>query len=402
MPLFKCKIGAADGKILEKELEAANVSVLKQSLEEQGFFVFELRKKPMQFLQDVGISRRKVDNKALLTFNQELLVLIKAGLPIIQALDTILERVEKGRLPEILNEVREDVKGGAALSTAFQKHPKVFPHLYIASVQAGERTGDLPQTISRYIAFLKKSEGFKKKVISALIYPGIILTVAFLAVTMLLVYVVPTFSQVYADSKSSLPLPTQMLIGFTSVLKRYFLVAVGLIIISAFLLRKWSETEAGRFRVDSLKIRIPFIGPLLIKYAMTTFMRTLATVMGSGIPIVESLRMSVGTLNNMLLERKLLAAVVRVEEGVQLSSALEGTRMMPPLALRMLGVGETTGSLEEMLGDISEYFEEEIERNLNVLTTSIEPAIMVVMGIIIGGIIITMYLPIFKIAGTVG
>ncbi len=135
---------------------------------------------------------------------------------------------------------------------------------------------------------------------------------------------------------------------------------------------------------------------------MTTFMRTLATVMGSGIPIVESLRMSVGTLNNMLLERKLLAAVVRVEEGVQLSSALEGTRMMPPLALRMLGVGETTGSLEEMLGDISEYFEEEIERNLNVLTTSIEPAIMVVMGIIIGGIIITMYLPIFKIAGTVG
>ncbi len=248
MPLFKCKIGAADGKILEKELEAANVSVLKQSLEEQGFFVFELRKKPMQFLQDVGISRRKVDNKALLTFNQELLVLIKAGLPIIQALDTILERVEKGRLPEILNEVREDVKGGAALSTAFQKHPKVFPHLYIASVQAGERTGDLPQTISRYIAFLKKSEGFKKKVISALIYPGIILTVAFLAVTMLLVYVVPTFSQVYADSKSSLPLPTQMLIGFTSVLKRYFLVAVGLIIISAFLLRKWSETEAGRFR----------------------------------------------------------------------------------------------------------------------------------------------------------
>jgi type IV pilus assembly protein PilC len=402
MPLFKCKIGTADGKILEKEIEAVNVSVLRQSLEEQGYFVFELKKKPLQFLRDAGISRRKVDSKGLLTFNQELLVLIKAGLPIIQALDTILERVEKGRLTEILNEVREDVKGGAALSAAFQKHPKAFPHLYIASIQAGERTGDLPQTISRYIAFLKKSEGFKKKVISALIYPSIILTVAFLAVTMLLVYVVPTFSQVYADSKSSLPLPTQMLIAFTTQLKHYFLLVVGFVIIAGFLFRKWSETESGRFRVDSLQTRIPFIGPLLVKYAMTSFMRTLATVMGSGIPIVESLRMSVGTLNNMMLERKLLDAVVRVEEGVQLSTALDSTKMVPPLALRMLGVGESTGSLEEMLGDISEYFEEEIERNLHVLTTSIEPAIMVVMGIIIGGIIITMYLPIFKIAGTVG
>ena len=402
MAIYKCKIGSSDGKILEKEVEAVNVDILRQSLEEQGYFVFEIKKKPLQFLLESGIARRKVDNKDLLTFNQELLVLLKAGLPIIQALDTILERVEKGKLAEILTEVREDVKGGAALSVAFEKHPKVFPHLYIASIQAGERTGDLPQTIRRYIAFLKKAEGFRKKVLSALVYPIIVLTVAFIAITLLLVYVVPTFSQVYADAGSSLPLPTQMLISFTTILKKFFGVAVGLIILAIIVFRRWAETESGRFRVDALLVTLPFIGQLLVKYSVASFMRTLATVLGSGIPIIESLKMSVGTLNNMVLERKLLEAVTKVEEGVQLSTALEGAKIIPPLALRMLGVGETTGSLEEMLGDISEYFEEEIERHLNVLTTSIEPAIMIIMGIVIGGIIITMYLPIFKIAGTVG
>ena len=402
MAIYKCKIGSSDGKILEKEVEAVNVDILRQSLEEQGYFVFEIKKKPLQFLLESGIARRKVDNKDLLTFNQELLVLLKAGLPIIQALDTILERVEKGKLAEILTEVREDVKGGAALSVAFEKHPKVFPHLYIASIQAGERTGDLPQTIRRYIAFLKKAEGFRKKVLSALVYPIIVLTVAFIAITLLLVYVVPTFSQVYADAGSSLPLPTQMLIYFTTILKKFFGVAVGLIILAIIVFRRWAETESGRFRVDALLVTLPIIGQLLVKYSVASFMRTLATVLGSGIPIIESLKMSVGTLNNMVLERKLLEAVTKVEEGVQLSTALEGAKIIPPLALRMLGVGETTGSLEEMLGDISEYFEEEIERHLNVLTTSIEPAIMIIMGIVIGGIIITMYLPIFKIAGTVG
>lgn len=402
MAIYKCKIGSSDGRILEKEIEAVNTEILKQSLEEQGYFVFEIKKKPLQFLLESGITRRKVDNKDLLTFNQELLVLIKAGLPIIQALDTILERVEKGKLGEILSEIREDVKGGAALSVAFEKHPKVFPHLYIASIQAGERTGDLPQTIRRYIAFLKKAEGFRKKVLSALVYPAIVIAVAFVAITLLLVYVVPTFSQIYADSGSSLPVPTQMLIAFTGILKKFFWAGVGLFILAIFIFRRWAETERGRYRVDALLINIPFIGQLLIKYAVSSFMRTLATVLGSGIPIIESLKMSVGTLNNMVLERKLLEAVVRVEEGVQLSTALEGAKIMPPLALRMLGVGETTGSLEEMLGDISDYFEEEIERHLNVLTTSIEPAIMIIMGIVIGVIIITMYLPIFKIAGTVG
>lgn len=402
MSLFVCKLGTSDGKILEKEIEAENGEVLRQSLEDQGFFVFEVKKKPFQFLLDKGIARKKIDNKTLLTFNQELLVLIKAGLPIVQALDTILDRGEKGKLVEVLRTIREDVKGGTALSDAFQKFPGSFSHLYVASIRAGERTGDLPQTIRRYVSFIKMTENFKKKVISALFYPAILISVATVAIGMLLIYVVPTFSQIYAGSGSQLPLPTQILINVANGLKAAFPLLVAAVFVGLVLFRRWRRTESGRFIFDSFILRIPLVGKMLTQYAITAFARTLGTVISSGIPIVESMRMSVGTLNNRLLERKLLDAVGRVEEGVALSAALENVKIMPPLALRMISVGETTGSLEEMLRDIAEYFEEEIDRNLHIITTAIEPAIMIVMGVVIGVIIITMYLPIFKIAGTVG
>lgn len=402
MALFTCKLGSSDGRIVEKELEAANPEMLRQSLEEQGFFVFEVRKKPFQFLWEKGAARRRVSTKELLTFNQELLVLVKAGLPILQALDTIMERAEKGKLAELLPEVREDIKGGTALSDAFEKYPMAFPHLYVAAIRAGERTGDLPKTIRRYIAYLKRAEALRKKFISALVYPAILVTVASLAVALLLVYVVPTFSQIYLEAGSKLPLPTQVLIAFTGFLKKSFVFIVAAVVAGVALARRWAATEAGRFRVDGMKLKLPFFGETMARYSLTGFTRTFATVLGSGIPIVQALKMSVGTLNNRVLERRLLEAVVRVEEGMKLSTALEGAGIMPSLALRMIGVGETTGALEEMLLDISEHFEEEIEGRLHVLTTAIEPAIMLLMGLVIGGIVITMYLPVFKVAGTVG
>lgn len=402
MSIFTCKIGSADGKIFEREFEAENREMLRESLEEQGYFVFDVKKKPLQFLWDKGLARKKIDNKALLTFNQELLVLIKAGLPIVQALDTILDRGEKGKLIEVLRTIREDVKGGTALSDAFQKFPASFSHLYIASIRAGERTGDLPQTIRRYIAFIKLTEGFKKKVIAALFYPSILMVVASVAIGMLLIYVVPTFSQIYAGSGSKLPLPTQMLIDFSTGLKNFLPLIIVAIVASMASFTKWRRTDRGRFVFDSFLLKVPLLGRMLTQYAITAFARTLATVIASGIPIVESMKMSVGTLNNKLLERKLLEAVGKVEEGSALAAALESVKVMPPLALRMISVGETTGSLEEMLRDIAEYFEEEIDRSLHVVTTAIEPAIMIIMGVVIGTIIVTMYLPIFKIAGTVG
>ncbi len=401
MSLYNCKLGASDGKILYREFEAVEPAALQKSLEDQGFFVFEIKRKPLQFLFDKGMKRRSIDNRALLTFNQELLVLIKAGMPIMQVLDAILERYENGKFAEILRQVREDVKGGAALSTAMEKHGRSFPHLYVASIRAGERTGDLPSTIRRYIQYLKRVDSIRKKVVAALFYPSILVLFAFMAITLLLLYVVPTFAHVYADAGSQLPLPTRMLIEFTTFLKRAapFAIVIGIGGVAAY--RSWVGTESGRYIVDRFKLTVPFGGDIFTKYSVAGSSRTLATVLGSGIPIIESLRMSIGTLNNKYMEKRLFEAVRFIEEGGRLSTALERIKIMPPLALRMLGVGETTGSLEDMLMDISDYLEDELEERMHLLTTAIEPAIMLVMGVVIGAIIIAMYLPVFKIAGTV-
>jgi type IV pilus assembly protein PilC len=402
MSLYTCKLGASDGKILYREFEAVEPAMLQKSLEDQGFFVFEVKRKPLQFLFDKGIKRRSIDNRALLTFNQELLVLIKAGMPIMQVLDAILERHDSGKLAEILRQIRDDVKGGAALSTAMERHGRSFPHLYIASIRAGERTGDLPRTIRRYIQYLKRVDSIRKKVVSALFYPSILVLFAFMAITLLLLYVVPTFAQVYADAGSQLPLPTRILIELTSIMKKSAPFAVLLGFFAAAAYRTWIGTESGRYTVDRFKLTVPFGGDVFTKYSVAGFARTLATVLGSGIPIIESLRMSIGTLNNKYMEKKLFEAVRFIEEGGRLSTALERIHIMPPLALRMLGVGETTGSLEDMLIDISDYLEDELEERMHLLTTAIEPAIMLIMGVVIGVIIIAMYLPVFKIAGTVG
>ena len=402
MALYSCKLGASDGKILNRDFEAADSGVLRKNLEDQGFFVFQVKKKPFQFLFDKGIRRKKIDNKALLTFNQEMLVLIKAGMPIMQVLDAILERHDSGALYDVLVQVREDVKAGASLSVAMEKHGRAFPYLYVASIRAGERTGDLPQTIKRYIEYLKRVGTLRKKIVAAIFYPAILVVFAFLAVTLLLVYVVPTFSQVYTDSGSQLPALTQLLITFTSLLRRYFVlgIVVGFVMLTLF--RSWKNSEAGRYTLDRFKLTVPVAGDVFNKYSVAAFTRTLATVLGSGIPIIESLRMSIGTLNNVYMEKRLFEAVRFVEEGGRLSVALERIHIMPPLALRMLGVGETTGSLEDMLIDVSNYLEDELEERMHLLTTAIEPAIMLIMGVVIGVIIIAMYLPIFKIAGTVG
>jgi type IV pilus assembly protein PilC len=402
MAIYNCKLGATDGKIIFREFEASEQDALCKSLEDQWYFVFSIKKKRFQFLSESGIRGRRIDNRTLMAFNQEMLVLLKAGIPVLQVLDTVLERHDSGKLSEILRQVREDVKAGSSLSGALEKHSRMLPNLYVASIRAGERTGDLPHTIRRFIQYLKRIDGIRKKIVAALFYPSIILTVAFLAVMLLLVHVVPTFSQVYADAGSQLPLPTQILIAFTGFLRQFILLGILLLAGAFALFRWWFATESGKYAVDRYKLTIPLLGDVYTKYSVAGFSRTLATVLGSGIPLIESLRMSIGTLNNVYMEKRLLEAVRHIEEGGKISTAFEKINIMPPLAIRMLGVGESTGSLEDMLVDISDYLEDELEERMHKLTTAIEPAVMVVMGIIIGTIIITMYLPVFKIAGTVG
>jgi len=401
MASFLCKIGTSDGRIVEREFEAANRDLLRESLEEQGFHVFQIKKKIFR-PQSSGLSMRsQFTGRRFLSFNQELLVLIRSGLPILQVLDAIIERLEPGRVLDVLREIRDDVKGGGALSEAFAKYPRFFPQLYVASVRAGEKTGDLPVTLGRYIVYQKRVEALKGRVKGAAFYPLLLSAAVIVVVLFLMLFVVPRFTQIYADANAQLPLITRVLIGFTEQLTTSLPVAVPLLIAGGFALRWFVRTERGALLFDRGKLRVPFFGKLVGDYAISSFCRTFATTLASGIPVVQSMQMARGTLNNLLLENLLMGAIRKVEEGLTISSALEQTGFFPSLALRMIGVGETTGALAEMLNDVAEYYEGEVERRLDRLTTLIEPIMMLSMGLLIGGIIVAMYVPIFQLAGTV-
>jgi type IV pilus assembly protein PilC len=402
MTIYICKLGTSDGKVISREFEAADPVELRRHLEEEGYFVFDVRRRRLRLLSGIRIRRRGVKTRSLLLFNQELLVLIKAGMPMLQILDTILERQDAGPLSIALRQLREDVKGGDALSTALERHTQVFPSLYIASIRSGERTGELSVTIQRYIQYLKKIEGIRKKLVSSLFYPCILVVVSFLAIGLLLFYVIPVFSQIFADAGSQLPFLTQVLISFTSTLRSFAPLLLLLTVACVVVYRSWVSGDKGRYAVDRFKLKIPYIGNVLKGYSLASFSRTLANLLGSGIPIIISLRMSIGTLNNVYMEKRLFEAAREIEEGRRLSSAFERTGIMPPLAVRMLAVGESTGALEEMLANIAEYLGEALDEQLHFITAAIEPAIMIVMGLIIGTIIIAMYLPIFQLAGAVG
>lgn len=399
MPTFACKLGTADGRVLEKEFVASSEVQLRASLEEQGFHVFSVRRQLWSFL-DMG-KHGRFGGQAFLSFNQELLVLLRSGLPILQVLDTISERMEHGRVREVLREIREDVRGGAVLSEAFAKHPGYFPHLYIASLRAGERSGDLPVTLGRFIAYQKRVEAIKNRVKSASFYPLLLSIAVVTVVLFLLFYVIPSFTQIYADARVELPLATRTLIALTGFLTRWIWLIAPLLVLSGFAVAAFLRTERGALWRDRLLLRVPFFGGLVLEYALLGYCRTLGTTLASGIPLVQAMQMSRGTLNNRILEGRLLRAVRRIEEGMSVSEALAESAFVPGLALRMIAVGETTGALSEMLGDVADYYEGQVERRLERLTTLIEPLMMMTMGLLIGAIVVAMYIPIFQLAGTV-
>ena len=400
MSTYRCKIGTSDGRVLEKEFEAESRADLQESLEEQGFFVFKIRKASMQWLR-MSAGGARLSGRRFLGLNQEMLVLIRSGLPILQVLDTLVDRMEPGGLLNTLQDIRRDVKGGNSLSDAFERFPKMFPQLYVASLRAGEQSGDLPITLARYIEYQKRVEAIKAKVRSATFYPILLGIAVTVVLAFLMLYVIPSFTQVYADANVQLPLLTRMVIALANGMVSALPVWLPGLLVALVLARAYAHTDSGAFRVDRAKLKLPFFGEMLNEYALSTFCRTFATTLASGIPIVQAMQMSRATLNNRVLETRLSAAITRIHEGSKISEALEQTGSFPVIALRMIGVGESSGSLVDMLTDVSEYYEDEVERRLDRLTTMVEPLMMMTMGLLIGGIVVAMYIPIFQLAGTV-
>jgi len=371
MPKFKCKLASPDGgRMIEQFRVADSEKELQNQLERDGYFVFDIQKTDglLAFLK----SRQQINRikaKEFLAFNHEFVVLIKAGLPIVSALDAIIENEDERGLNNILKRIRERVATGEALSEAFSAYAHLFSYLYIATLEAGEKSGNLPLAISRYIRYTQKMAAIKQKIISASVYPSILTVVSVFTVLFLLVYVVPAFTQTYFESGARLPLLTQTLVDFSNYIKTCYLYMAAFAIVAVSGLVFFSRSSEGQKKTDQWKTAIPFVGLIYRYYATSKFTRTLATVLGGGTPLVEALKISTGALDNHYYQSRLKKVVGWIEEGAGFAESLQKVNIFPKLAVRMVDAGEKGGALEQVLTDIADFYENDVDSKLEMLTS---------------------------------
>ena len=403
MAVFAYRVARPDGSTLEGQIEGDEEPLVRAKLEGQGFLIFDLKRRG-------GVSSRPTIDLGLLrglaisdflVFNQELLALLKAGLPVLRVWDLLIERARHQGFQQALRMVRQDIRGGASASEALTKHPGYFSELYVATIRAGEQSGNLVEVLKRFIGYLKLMIGLRQKVSKALAYPAFLVLTGVAVVGFLLSYVMPTFISVYAETAKSLPLATQMLIDVVSSARLYVIPVTALLVGLLLLGRAYYSTPHGQIRVDQLLLRAPVLGAVFVKHHTIQLARTLGTILAGGTPLVEALHITKSAVSNRYIGAGLTEAVSEIREGTTLASALERRKVFPKLAIEMLSVGEETGSLEAMLHDVAEFYEGDLDLRLTQLTTWIEPVLLLVMGILVGGIVIVMYLPVFQMAGNV-
>ena len=336
-----------------------------------------------------------------MVFNQELLALIKAGLPILTALELMGERTEQVQLKGVLAEAREAVKGGTALSAALAQHPRTFSPLYTGALQAGEQSGNLVDALSRYLEYQKRILTIRQRLRAALTYPAILAFLSGAALIFLLTFVFPTFTRIYGDMEAELPLATRWLMALTARMRDALPVLVVIAALFAVGVWRWWRTPAGRRWFDQVALHLPWVGDLVRGYLFSRLARTLAMTLGGGIPMIPSLQATFSALGNAYLAEELQPVIPRVAAGSALADALGSTGALSPLVLEMVSVGESSGSLQEMLGHVADLYDTEMDNRLSTLTSVIEPIIMVGMGLVVAIIVIVMYLPMFHLAEVV-
>lgn len=399
MPIFYCKMTEPGGRIVEETITADSKAILIKRLKKEGNFVLEIRREEEFGSLKKEISRRRIKANDLLSFNREFSVLIRTGLSIVAALDVVIEKGEESELSKILKKIRDDITAGESLSGAFGKYSNIFSKLYVASLQAGEKSGNIPLAISRYIEYIKKMSDIKQKVISASVYPLILVMASFFVLLFLLIFVVPVLTESFLESDTQLPFITVILVNFTTSLKSYIFYILFTLICSVAGFYYFKKTDFGRLCVDRWRLNIPFLGDLYLHYSISKLTRTLNTVLSGGIPLVEAVKLSSSTLNNHFLKLRFDEVVKSLEEGEGFSESLLKTKVFPSMTVRMISAGESGGALEQVLEDIADFYASDVDIKLSILTSAIEPALMVIMGFIIGFIVLAMYMPIFQLAG---
>ncbi len=396
MPEFLCRLGAADGSIIEQRRVAAAQESLRHELEGEGFHVFAITG------AGVGtrlpfFSREKVSGQEFLLFNTQLATLLHAGLPLTQGLDLLKDQQSSPQFRGLLNKIHQQVTTGISLSDAFLSLGDVFPRLYANSLRAGERSGELENVLRRYVEYQRLVESVRRKIISALTYPAVLILMSLSLVILLMVRVIPTFTSFYEGMGSELPAITRAVVFTAETTKDHFLLMLGSTFAGIFFLRMWSRTPTGARLTGRWKLHLPVIGGLAHLFSLSQFSRSLAVLLGGGTPMVPALETAATSVSNAFVSERFMTCVSQVREGRALSDALESTGLAPNLSLAMIRVGESTGALPEMLNHTSEFFDEEIDFSLNRAVTLFEPAILVVMGVIVGGLLLSVYYPLLNL-----
>jgi type IV pilus assembly protein PilC len=400
---FVCKVGDASGRIFQQVETAQSEDEARQKLADRGFYVFSVRNQFDLLSQFSRAGRdRKIRPDDFLIFNQQFNTLIRAGLPILRALDLLAERAAAARLRPILEDVRQRVRAGALLSEAMEAQGS-FPPVYITVIAAGERSGNLTGVLEQYISYLRVSTGFRSRLITSLIYPMVLVFVAIIIVTYLATFALPQFAELYRELQVPLPESTRILLEIAIPLRSYFLVLAVAVLVAVAALFLWTRSDRGAIAIDRLKPRLPVFGDVWIKAQIAQFVRTLSTLLAGGTPLVPALRTSASAIGSRLISTSVEQAAERVKEGQPLHSSLAETRLIPGLALEMIEVGEASGALAAMLTSVAEFYEEEVNTQLQRTLTWIPIVILVVMAVVIGFVVISLYLPLFSLqAGSVG
>jgi type IV pilus assembly protein PilC len=399
---FVCRVADANGRVFSHIEAAGTLEEARQKLAERGLYVYSVEARSSLVSGMLGVRKqRKIGGNDFLILNQQFNTLIKAGLPILRALDLLATRASAPKLRPILTQLRNRVREGKSLSEAVDES-EVFSKVYSTAILAGEKSGNLSGVLEYYIAYQRVSTGVRKKIMAALVYPTLLVVVASIIVTYLVTFVVPKFGLLYKDLGVELPTPTKVLIAVTIDYRPYILGFIALVILTILGIFFWSRSEEGGVAFDRLKFRLPVLGETLLKFQVAQFCRTLATLLTGGTPLVAALSTATESISSKLVRGSVVRATQMVREGESLHGALAATTVMPEMALDMIEVGESSGAMAPMLNSVAEFYEEEVSLRFAAMVSLIEPLILVFMGIVVAGILISLYLPIFSfsMAGT--
>ena len=398
MPVYQYVARNAGGKTISGNTQAANQAAVVKSLREQGLTPTSIQLggteavKPKYGRGRGG--RPRLDDAVVMS--RQMATMIRAGLPLIEVLDILSDQSEKISIKKILREIEKDVESGSSFTEAIQKHPVLFDNFFTSMVRAGEASGMLDSILDQVATYLEKVLSIRRKVKMAVMYPATVSVVACIITIFLLVKVVPVFQMIFSDLGGTLPLPTRITVAISQVLQKHLIKVIVVVIVSVILFRQWGKTKGGRYKIDYVKLRVPIFGPIFLKVAIAKFTRTLGTLIKAGVNILYALEITAKTSGNVVIEEAIIKTRTSIQGGESLTRPLAESGCFPPMVTRMIDVGERTGALESMLSKIADFYEDQVDTAVSGLTSLIEPLLIVFLGILVGFIVISMFLPMFK------